>query len=38
MFLGRIPSPILTKKMKETSETEERGESEEETDVEIERT
>ena len=37
-YLGRIPSPILTKKMKETSETEERGESEEETDVEIERT
>nr|YP_010314550.1 hypothetical protein RF1 [Cissus trifoliata]UNA64115.1 hypothetical protein RF1 [Cissus trifoliata] len=37
-YLGRIPSPILTKKLKETSETEERGESEEETDVEIERT
>nr|YP_009054110.1 Ycf1 [Populus fremontii]AID60444.1 Ycf1 [Populus fremontii] len=33
--LGRIPSPILTKKLKETSETEER---EEETDVEIETT
>nr|YP_010828494.1 Ycf1 protein [Aleurites moluccanus]QVL29684.1 hypothetical chloroplast RF1 [Aleurites moluccanus]WFF45981.1 Ycf1 protein [Aleurites moluccanus] len=31
--LGRIPSPIFTKKLKETSETEER---EEETDVEIE--
>nr|YP_009532662.1 hypothetical chloroplast RF19 [Cecropia pachystachya]AYA73058.1 hypothetical chloroplast RF19 [Cecropia pachystachya] len=30
-YLGRIPSPILTKKLKETSE---RGESEEETDVE----
>nr|YP_009669208.1 Ycf1 protein [Heimia apetala]AZB52130.1 Ycf1 [Heimia myrtifolia]QCW94207.1 Ycf1 protein [Heimia apetala] len=37
-YLGRIPSPIVTKKLKETSETEERGESEEETDVEIERT
>nr|QWK50786.1 hypothetical protein RF1 [Ulmus wallichiana] len=37
-YLGRIPSPILTKKLKETSETEERGESEEETDVEIETT
>nr|QOZ39444.1 hypothetical chloroplast RF19 [Sambucus adnata] len=35
-YLGRIPSPILTKKLKETSKTEERGESEEETDVEIE--
>nr|YP_010419434.1 hypothetical protein RF1 [Laportea aestuans]USG52797.1 hypothetical protein RF1 [Laportea aestuans] len=36
-YLGRIPSPILTKKLKETSE---RGESEEEeeTDVEIETT
>nr|YP_009259845.1 hypothetical chloroplast RF19 [Leitneria floridana]ANC29247.1 hypothetical chloroplast RF19 [Leitneria floridana] len=36
-YLGRIPSPILTKKLKvkETSETEER---EEETDVEIETT
>uniref|UniRef100_A0A6N2MHG5 Translocon at the inner envelope membrane of chloroplasts 214 n=2 Tax=Salix viminalis TaxID=40686 RepID=A0A6N2MHG5_SALVM len=32
---GRIPSPIFTKKLKETSETEER---EEETDVEIETT
>jgi len=31
--LGRIPSPIFTKKLKETSETEER---EEETDIEIE--
>nr|UNA62968.1 hypothetical protein RF1 [Leea guineensis] len=37
-YLGRIPSPILTKKLKETSEMEERGKSEEETDVEIERT
>nr|QEJ86786.1 Ycf1 [Nasa triphylla] len=35
-YLGRIPSPILTKKLKETSKTEEKGESEEETDVEIE--
>nr|UQK92889.1 hypothetical chloroplast RF1 [Dipentodon sinicus] len=37
-YLGRIPSPIVTKKLKGTSETEERGESEEETDVEIETT
>nr|YP_010270733.1 hypothetical chloroplast RF19 [Fagus japonica var. multinervis]QFS81100.1 hypothetical chloroplast RF19 [Fagus japonica var. multinervis]QKG63704.1 hypothetical chloroplast RF19 [Fagus japonica var. multinervis]UJY97665.1 hypothetical chloroplast RF19 [Fagus japonica var. multinervis]UYS92645.1 hypothetical chloroplast RF19 [Fagus japonica var. multinervis] len=37
-YLGRVPSPIVTKKLKETSETEERGESEEETDVEIETT
>nr|YP_010327330.1 hypothetical chloroplast RF19 [Elaeagnus henryi]UJH18100.1 hypothetical chloroplast RF19 [Elaeagnus henryi] len=37
-YLGRIPSPIITKKLKETSKTEERGESEEETDVEIETT
>nr|YP_009630938.1 hypothetical chloroplast RF1 [Bongardia chrysogonum]QBZ77354.1 hypothetical chloroplast RF1 [Bongardia chrysogonum] len=37
-YLGRIPSPIVTKKLKETSKTEERGESEEETDVEIETT
>nr|YP_010994593.1 hypothetical protein RF1 [Disanthus cercidifolius]WOZ13325.1 hypothetical protein RF1 [Disanthus cercidifolius] len=39
-YLGRIPSPIVTKKLKlkETSETEERGESEDETDVEIETT
>nr|WAS32444.1 Ycf1 protein [Meconopsis pseudohorridula] len=36
-YLGRIPSPIVTKKLKETAETEERGESEEETDVEIEK-
>ncbi|KAH0644438.1 hypothetical protein KY290_025143 [Solanum tuberosum] len=34
---GRIPSPILTKKLKEASKTEERVESEEERDVEIER-
>ncbi|KAH0643457.1 hypothetical protein KY289_034431 [Solanum tuberosum] len=33
---GRIPSPILTKKLKEASKTEERVESEEERDVEIE--
>nr|QWQ50148.1 hypothetical protein RF1 [Cyclanthera pedata] len=37
-YLGRIPSPILTKKLKETSETEQRGESDKETDVEIETT
>nr|YP_010550774.1 hypothetical chloroplast RF1 [Sonerila obliqua]UTM92919.1 hypothetical chloroplast RF1 [Sonerila obliqua] len=37
-YLGRIPSPILTKKMKETSETEERGQNEEERDLEIETT
>nr|YP_009264416.1 hypothetical chloroplast RF1 [Hirtella macrosepala]ANJ18563.1 hypothetical chloroplast RF1 [Hirtella macrosepala] len=38
--LGRIPSPIFTKKLKETSETEEeeREESEEETDVKRETT
>ncbi|WOL19713.1 hypothetical protein Cni_G28515 [Canna indica] len=29
-----MPSPIVTKKLKETSETKERGESEEESDVE----
>jgi hypothetical protein len=29
-----MPSPIVTKKLKQTSETEERGESEEESDVE----
>nr|QJS35324.1 hypothetical chloroplast RF1 [Calochortus venustus] len=28
-YLGRTPSPIVTKKLKETSETEEKGESEE---------
>nr|AGE93256.1 hypothetical chloroplast RF19 [Calectasia narragara] len=33
-YLGRMPSPIVTKKLKETSVTEERGESEEESDVE----
>nr|YP_011035784.1 hypothetical protein Ycf1 [Stromanthe sanguinea]WRI60096.1 hypothetical protein Ycf1 [Stromanthe sanguinea] len=33
-YLGRMPSPIFTKKLKETSETEEGGESEEESDVE----
>nr|YP_010552166.1 Ycf1 protein [Sonerila annamica]UTM95071.1 Ycf1 protein [Sonerila annamica] len=37
-YLGRIPSPILTKRMKETSETEERGQNEEERDIEIETT
>nr|YP_009564168.1 Ycf1 [Dysphania pumilio]QAX91456.1 Ycf1 [Dysphania pumilio] len=34
-YLGRMPSPIFTKKLKETPET---NESEEETDVEIEKT
>nr|YP_009568218.1 hypothetical protein RF1 [Sesuvium portulacastrum]QBE85993.1 hypothetical protein RF1 [Sesuvium portulacastrum] len=34
-YLGRMPSPIFTKKLKETSEMKE---SEEETDVEIEKT
>nr|YP_009248064.1 hypothetical chloroplast RF19 [Nypa fruticans]AMW66030.1 hypothetical chloroplast RF19 [Nypa fruticans] len=33
-YLGRMPSPIVTKKLKETSEMEEREESEEESDVE----
>nr|YP_007475677.1 hypothetical chloroplast RF19 [Heliconia collinsiana]AGE92742.1 hypothetical chloroplast RF19 [Heliconia collinsiana] len=33
-YLGRMPSPIVTKKLKETSETEERRESEEESNVE----
>nr|AUF33696.1 Ycf1 [Fouquieria diguetii] len=37
-YLGRTPYPILTKKLKETSKTEERAESEEERDVEIETT
>nr|YP_010463498.1 hypothetical chloroplast RF1 [Galium spurium]UUL70410.1 hypothetical chloroplast RF1 [Galium spurium] len=37
-YLGRIPSPILTKKLKETSQAEEGVESEEERDVEIEKT
>nr|WRW11024.1 Ycf1 protein [Lathraea japonica] len=35
-YLGRIPSPIFTKKLKETPKTEQRVESEEERDVEIE--
>nr|YP_007476106.1 hypothetical chloroplast RF19 [Dasypogon bromeliifolius]AGE93171.1 hypothetical chloroplast RF19 [Dasypogon bromeliifolius] len=33
-YLGRMPSPIVTKKLKETSVREERGESKEESDVE----
>nr|QRG01088.1 hypothetical protein RF1 [Satyrium nepalense var. ciliatum] len=33
-YLGRMPSPIVTKKLKETSETEEEGERKEESDVE----
>nr|YP_009319703.1 Ycf1 [Rhynchanthera bracteata]APA18735.1 Ycf1 [Rhynchanthera bracteata] len=33
-YLGRIPSPILTKKMKETSETEQRGRNAEEREIE----
>nr|YP_009827037.1 Ycf1 [Bulbophyllum epiphytum]QIQ48258.1 Ycf1 [Bulbophyllum epiphytum] len=33
-YLGRMPSPIITNKMKETSETEEGGERKEESDVE----
>nr|YP_010853950.1 hypothetical protein RF1 [Borassus madagascariensis]WGM63933.1 hypothetical protein RF1 [Borassus madagascariensis] len=33
-YLGRMPSPIVTKKLKETAEMEEREESEEESDVE----
>ena len=37
-YLGRVLSPIVTKKLKEASEMEEMGESEEETDVEIETT
>nr|UBA14381.1 Ycf1 protein [Hedyotis sp. YDX-2021] len=37
-YLGRMPSPILTKKLKETSQAEEGVESEEERDVEIETT
>nr|WJZ11976.1 hypothetical chloroplast RF1 [Neocinnamomum lecomtei] len=38
-YLGRIPAPIVTKKLnKETSKKEERRESGEETDVEIEKT
>ncbi|KAB2048211.1 hypothetical protein ES319_A13G099800v1 [Gossypium barbadense] len=35
-YLGRIPSPILTKKLKGISELEEVGESEEERNIEIE--
>ncbi|MCQ7016903.1 hypothetical protein M9Y07_19235, partial [Clostridioides difficile] len=35
-YLGRIPSPIFTNKLKETPKTEQRVESEEERDVEIE--
>lgn len=34
-YLGRMPLPIITKKLKETSETEESEENEEESDVEI---
>nr|UDH56053.1 hypothetical chloroplast RF19 [Hoheria lyallii] len=34
-YLGRIPSPILTKKLKGISETEEVGESEEERNIQI---
>ncbi|GFP82186.1 protein tic 214, partial [Phtheirospermum japonicum] len=34
-YLGRIPSPIFTKKLKETPKTEQRVESKEERDVEI---
>ncbi|KAH0735013.1 hypothetical protein KY285_010720 [Solanum tuberosum] len=37
LALGKIPSPILTKKLKEASKTEERVESEQQRDVEIER-
>nr|YP_010888776.1 hypothetical chloroplast RF19 [Pedicularis lyrata]WJJ68553.1 hypothetical chloroplast RF19 [Pedicularis lyrata] len=35
-YLGRIPSPIFTRKLKETPKTEQRVQSEEERDVEIE--
>nr|YP_004769674.1 hypothetical chloroplast RF19 [Spirodela polyrhiza]YP_004769687.1 hypothetical chloroplast RF19 [Spirodela polyrhiza]AEK94386.1 hypothetical chloroplast RF19 [Spirodela polyrhiza]AEK94399.1 hypothetical chloroplast RF19 [Spirodela polyrhiza]QHB79407.1 hypothetical chloroplast RF19 [Spirodela polyrhiza]QHB79420.1 hypothetical chloroplast RF19 [Spirodela polyrhiza] len=34
-YLGRMPLPIITKKLKETSETEESEENEEESDIEI---
>nr|YP_004769857.1 hypothetical chloroplast RF19 [Wolffiella lingulata]YP_004769870.1 hypothetical chloroplast RF19 [Wolffiella lingulata]AEK94470.1 hypothetical chloroplast RF19 [Wolffiella lingulata]AEK94483.1 hypothetical chloroplast RF19 [Wolffiella lingulata] len=34
-YLGRMPLPIITKKLKETSETEEIEENEEESDIEI---
>nr|YP_009570330.1 hypothetical protein RF1 [Reaumuria songarica]QBC69596.1 hypothetical protein RF1 [Reaumuria songarica] len=37
-YLGRMPSPILTKKLKGTPEMKEKREGEEETDVEIETT
>nr|YP_010715332.1 hypothetical protein RF1 [Myricaria rosea]WDE23705.1 hypothetical protein RF1 [Myricaria rosea] len=37
-YLGRMPSPILTKKLKKTSEMKEKREGEEETDVDIETT
>nr|YP_010940848.1 hypothetical protein RF1 [Polygonum suffultum]YP_010940860.1 hypothetical protein RF1 [Polygonum suffultum]WLS50108.1 hypothetical protein RF1 [Polygonum suffultum]WLS50120.1 hypothetical protein RF1 [Polygonum suffultum] len=36
--LGRMPSPVFSRKLKETSKTTERGESEKERDVEIETT
>ncbi|GFP80476.1 protein tic 214 [Phtheirospermum japonicum] len=36
-FLGGIPSPIFIKKMKQTPKMEQRVESEEERDVQIER-
>ncbi|YP_004769992.1 hypothetical chloroplast RF19 (chloroplast) [Wolffia australiana] len=34
-YLGRMPLPIITKKLKETSETEESEENEQESDIEI---
>nr|YP_010758293.1 hypothetical chloroplast RF1 [Platanus orientalis]QWK41156.1 hypothetical chloroplast RF1 [Platanus x hispanica]WEW63656.1 hypothetical chloroplast RF1 [Platanus orientalis] len=37
-YLGRMPSTLVTKKMKETSKMKQMGQSEEETDVEIETT
>nr|AUT82850.1 Ycf1 [Ranunculus flammula] len=37
-YLGRMPSPLVTKKLKKTSKREERGKNKEETDVEIEKT
>ena len=37
-YLGRILSPILIRKLKETSKTEEKGENEEKTYIEIEKT
>nr|YP_001004231.2 hypothetical chloroplast RF1 [Ranunculus macranthus]A1XGT3.2 RecName: Full=Protein TIC 214; AltName: Full=Translocon at the inner envelope membrane of chloroplasts 214; Short=AtTIC214 [Ranunculus macranthus]ABC70801.2 hypothetical chloroplast RF1 [Ranunculus macranthus] len=36
-YLGRMPSPLVTKKLKKTSKREERGKNKEETDVEIEK-